>query len=117
MSSFRKTRVASMIKLGKAPGSDATSPEIGDSIVTAPFLSEIEIAMLELLEAGVDHWAAQSSRAVAERLLARGLVTLDEAPTLIDPPAVRYRITASGLQSLAAAKTLGQRPTHRRQIM
>src|SRR5262245_45955612 len=83
---------ASMFKPGKPPGAGPRSADRGDSIVTVPFLTELELAMLELLEAGIDHWSARSSRAVAERLLARGLVMLDQAPSLMDPPAVRYRI-------------------------
>jgi hypothetical protein len=107
---------ASMFKPGKPPAAFRPAA-CADSIVTAPFLSELEIAMLELLESGIDHWSARSSRAVADRLLARGLVMMDQAPSLIDPPAVRYRITATGLQSLAAARSMPERPTDWRQIM
>src|SRR5689334_17392640 len=108
---------ASMFKPGRPPMAGPRSADSGDTLVTAPFLTELELAMLELLEAGIDHWSAHSSRAVAERLLARGLVMLDQAPSLIDPPAVRYRITASGLQSLAATRAMTERPSHWRQVM
>jgi hypothetical protein len=114
--SFEETG-ASMIKPGKTPEATLWSSDHGETVVTVPFLSELEIAMLELLEAGIDHWSARSSRSVADRLVARGLVALDQTPSLIDPQAARYRITASGLQSLAAARSLPERPTHWRQIM
>jgi hypothetical protein len=107
----------SMFKPAKRTGTGARAADRGVTVVTVPFLSELEIAMLELLEAGIDHWSARSSRSVADRLLARGLVMLDQAPSLIDPPAVRYRITASGLQSLAAVRSITERPSHWRQIM
>jgi hypothetical protein len=66
-------------------------------------LSDAEIAMLELIEFGIDRWSSASSRRAVAGLAARGLVHVDAEG--------RHFLTAEGSSVLQAAKGLADAET------
>jgi hypothetical protein len=74
----------------------------GPIVISSP-LSELEMAMLEMIDFGIDHWSAVESRDIALGLVKRGLLQPDRAGP--DNSGDRFSMTPLGRRSLEAAKT------------
>lgn len=75
-------------------------------IVFVPDLTDREIAMLELIEFGIDRWSSEDGRELALGLEARGLIEIVSAPH----EALQCAITAEGSDILESAKAFTGEP-------
>ena len=83
-------------------GGDRVALASSGTIVISSSLSELEIAMLEMIDFGIDHWSAAESRDIALALVGRGLLRPDGAGP--DNSGERFVMTPLGRRSLDAAK-------------
>jgi len=70
-------------------------------------LSDKELAMLELVEFGIDRWSSAEGRDMALDLFARGLVTLERQAGDTDSGDLICTITAEGSIALELARMPG----------
>jgi hypothetical protein len=71
--------------------------------VAAP-LSDLEIAMLEMIEFGVDQFGSTASRTLAEQLIARGFIESAGESEVSGVMTTRYCLTEIGARALVAAR-------------
>jgi hypothetical protein len=76
----------------------------GEVAVTQSPLTELELAMLEMVEFGVDLFGSAASRDVGLGLIERGLVTVREGVTEPGVLLQHYTITPKGAEVLAEVK-------------
>jgi hypothetical protein len=111
MSSGEDPVPADSDKHGQDPNTRRLRLVSDGAALTPATLSELEIAMLEMIDFGIDQWASTPSSDIAQSLMQRGLIDRQEPS---DPAKTRncYIITALGRQSLASARGLSSRPTN-----
>jgi hypothetical protein len=97
------------ITLSLAPLAEERGIEEG--ILVDESLTEKEMAMLEMIEFGIDLWSSTEGRDIAFALRDRGLIRIEES---IDGPAcLRCCITAEGSAVLETMKGMPIRPLRR----
>jgi hypothetical protein len=73
-------------------------------VIVADKLSDKELAMLELIEFGIDRWSSAEGREMAYDLFARGLITLERQADDSEGGDLICTITAEGSLALELAR-------------
>jgi hypothetical protein len=84
-------------------------------VVGAARLTELQVAMLDMIEYGIETWSSSASYDMASELQMRGLITVTEhAADAERPHRLTCTITEAGSAALEEAKQRAPRPRQRR---
>src|SRR5262245_17398920 len=75
---------------------------VDGSALTARPLNDLEVALLEMVDFGIERWGSASAHALADSLVARGFIARLEEGT--EPGVIHFAVTALGRQALFRAK-------------
>ena len=111
--SYSETPKAFAVLEQRLQRDDGRATRAWDGIaVSAQALSELEIALLELIDFGIDHWASAASRDLARSLVSRGLLVGGGENG--DEGLACFALTPLGVRSLAAARSGPKKRTPRK---